>query len=69
PDGHAWVLAVEDDGSGLPAQPKPGARRGLGLDAMRARAAEMDAALRLAAVPTGGTRVELRFRPGAQRGI
>ena len=69
PEGQGWVLSVEDDGAGIPAEPRAGGRRGLGLDAMRARAAEMEAQLRIEPGRAGGTRVELRFRPGAGRGV
>ena len=41
-DGPSWRLVVEDDGRGLAPEPDdPKVRRGLGLEAMKARAAEM----------------------------
>jgi signal transduction histidine kinase len=60
--GSNWSLAVTDDGRGIAAPPSS-ARRGLGLDGMRARAADMGASISWEPPEGGGTRVVLRFRP------
>jgi signal transduction histidine kinase len=51
-DGSLHVT-VEDDGAGLPAQPTPG----VGIQSMRARAADMGGRVRLGLADGGGTRV------------
>lgn len=68
PVGRAWALVVRDDGAGLPGARHaglPGARHarpaGHGLKAMRARAAEIDAELRISSAPGRGTTVSVRF--------
>jgi signal transduction histidine kinase len=61
--GPEWKLTVTDDGRGIPAGPPTSARRGLGLDGMRARAAEMGGSIAWESAPGGGTTVVLRFRP------
>jgi signal transduction histidine kinase len=63
PAGAEWVLTITDDGRGIAPTPQPPERRGLGLDGMRARAAEMGGSIRWEAAPGGGTTVVLRFRP------
>lgn len=63
-EGPGWRLEVEDDGRGLPAESAtPSVRRGLGIEAMRARVAEMGGAIEWDRGPSGGTRVTVRFRP------
>jgi signal transduction histidine kinase len=62
--GSEWILSVEDDGRGMSTTPTTG-RRGLGLDGMRARAAEMRASIAWEQREREGTRVTLRFRPEA----
>jgi two-component system NarL family sensor kinase len=52
-DGRLHVT-VEDDGTGLPAQPSPG----VGIQSMRARAADIGGQLRLGPADGGGTRVD-----------
>ena len=65
-EGSDWRLEVEDDGRGLAgASEVPSVRRGLGIDAMKARVAEMGGAITWDRGPLGGTRVGLRFRTGA----
>lgn len=56
-EGHTLVLTVSDDGRGLPAD----ARAGVGLVAMRERAAELEGVLLVGARPGGGTQVEARL--------
>ena len=65
-DGAGWKLEVEDDGRGLPegAEAPPTVRRGLGLEAMRARAAEMDGRIAWDRGEAGGTRVTVWFGTG-----
>jgi signal transduction histidine kinase len=62
-EGPALCLQVEDDGVGLPAQP----RQGVGLSSMRQRAAELGGTWSVQPRPDGGTRlrVELPLRPAA----
>jgi signal transduction histidine kinase len=62
-DGSDWLLSVADDGRGIAAA-SPSGRRGLGLDGMRARAADMNATIRWD--QDAGTRVTVRFRPEAE---
>lgn len=57
----SWVLAVEDDGVGLPAEP---GSTGLGLASIRARAVTIGASVRWERPEAGGTRVEVRFDLG-----
>jgi signal transduction histidine kinase len=64
-EGPDWALTVTDDGRGLETAPPPAARRGLGLDGMRARAGDMGASIVWEQAPGGGTRVALRFRPSS----
>ncbi len=52
-EAEALRLIVEDDGVGLPAEPS----RGIGLDSMRRRAAEVGGSLAIERLPRGGTRV------------
>lgn len=52
-DGAALRVEIEDDGVGLPAEP----RAGVGLQSMRDRALELDGELRVEAVSGGGTRI------------
>ena len=64
-DGPAWRVEVEDDGRGLSAAVAgPSVRRGLGIEAMKARVAEMGAAISWERGPAGGTLVTVRFRTG-----
>jgi signal transduction histidine kinase len=64
-DGGAWAIDVEDDGRGLPAdESRPSVRRGLGLEAMKARVAEMGGTISWDRGGSGGTRVQVRFRTG-----
>jgi two-component system, NarL family, sensor kinase len=51
-DGMLHVI-VEDDGTGLPAQPSPG----VGIESMQARASDVGGRLRLGSADGGGTRV------------
>ncbi len=59
-DGSHLSVMVTDDGAGLPRD----ARMGVGLRAMRERAAELDGALNIEALHTGGTRVWARLPLG-----
>lgn len=59
-EGSALHLQVEDDGSGLPAQP----RDGVGLVSMRRRAAELGGTWTAGPRPGGGTRVEVALPLG-----
>lgn len=52
-EGRALTVQVEDDGSGLPAQPVPG----VGLASMRERAEELGGRCEIAIRAGGGTRV------------
>jgi len=66
-DVEGWRLEVEDDGCGIPAgQQLPSARRGLGIEAMKARVAEMNGTISWGRAAAGGTRVVVRFRTGAE---
>ena len=65
-DGRDWRLEVEDDGRGLPSgHAGPSVRRGLGIEALRSRVAEMGGAIVWDRGPMGGTRVVVRFRTGS----
>jgi signal transduction histidine kinase len=55
--GDALTLVVEDDGRGLPADPRPG----VGLASMHERAAEVGGECRIEPRPGGGTRVIARL--------
>lgn len=55
-DGPALRLSVEDDGTGLPATPRPG---GLGLRSMRERAVEIGGSCPVSGRPDGGTVVDV----------
>ena len=55
--GDDLTVVVEDDGRGLPNQP----RAGVGLTSMRERAAELGGECRVEARPGGGTRVVARL--------
>ena len=58
-------LVLEDDGRGLSGESSaPSVRRGLGIEAMRARVAEMGGTIAWDRGPLGGTRVTVRFRTG-----
>jgi len=64
-DGGGWKLEVEDDGRGIPGEAeRSSTRRGLGLSAMKARAAEMRGAVAWDTGTLGGTRVTVTFRTG-----
>ncbi len=64
-EGPGWRIEIEDDGRGLPgAEARPGARRGLGLEAMKTRATEMGGTIAWESRPGGGTSVAVRFRTG-----
>jgi signal transduction histidine kinase len=52
-----FVISIVDDGRGLP----PDVRSGVGMSAMRERAAELGGALEVSSVPDGGTRVVARL--------
>jgi signal transduction histidine kinase len=56
-DGDALVLAVADDGQGMPAVVRPG----VGLESMRARAEEIGGSFELGPARGGGTRVSVRL--------
>jgi signal transduction histidine kinase len=64
-DGTRLSVQVDDDGSGLPTQP----RDGVGLSSMRRRAAELGGTWSVSDRPGGGTRirVELPLRAAADR--
>lgn len=65
-EAPGWRLEIEDDGRGLPedsAMP-PSGRRGLGIEAMKARVAEMGGAIAWDRGARGGTRVIVTFRTG-----
>jgi signal transduction histidine kinase len=62
---EAWRIEIADDGRGLDTTPTEDAtRRGMGLEAMRSRAAEMGGSIEWERPAAGGTRVVLRFRGG-----
>lgn len=62
--GRLVELVIEDDGLGLEATGGPSAPdRGLGLQSMEARLAEVGGSLSLGPRPGGGTRLVARFRP------
>jgi signal transduction histidine kinase len=63
PDGDRWLLWVEDDGCGMPAEPAGFVGEGLGLESMKRRAAAIAAAVTWSPGPLGGTRVEIAFDP------
>jgi signal transduction histidine kinase/ligand-binding sensor domain-containing protein len=66
-DVEGWRLEVEDDGRGIPAgQQPPSVRRGLGIEAMRARVAELNGSIAWERGAAGGTRVVVRFRTGRE---
>lgn len=56
-----WLLAVADDGCGMPLSPLQCARLGFGLVGMRERAAAIGAALDIDSLPGEGTRVTVRL--------
>jgi signal transduction histidine kinase len=56
-DERSLLVAVEDDGVGLPAQ----LRYGVGLNAMRERATELGGTCTAETAPGGGTRIEARI--------
>ena len=55
--GAELMVVVEDDGAGLPAEPRPG----VGLASMHDRAAELGGECRIERRPGGGTRVVARL--------
>lgn len=61
-DGKLLVVEIEDDGRGLP----PAYRPGVGLHAMRERAAELGGDWTIEAPASGGTRVRARLPIDAQ---
>jgi signal transduction histidine kinase len=64
-DGSGWAIDVEDNGRGLPAdESRPSVRRGLGIEAMTARVAEMGGTISWDRGASGGARVQVRFRTG-----
>jgi len=61
-----WRMWVEDDGRGMPPETSsPGVEHGIGLEAMRSRAAQIGATILWTPGGSGGTRVEVAFRPSA----
>jgi two-component system, NarL family, sensor kinase len=56
-DDDALVVAIVDDGPGIPA----GARSGVGLQSMQERAAELNGRCIIQPNPTGGTIIEARL--------
>jgi signal transduction histidine kinase len=62
--GESWTVTVTDDGNGFRPEAGDPTRRGLGLEAMRTRAAEMGGAVAWEPGEAGGTRVVVRFRAG-----
>jgi signal transduction histidine kinase len=66
-DGRDWRLEIEDDGRGLAADlTAPSVRRGLGIEAIRSRVAEMGGSIAWDRGEMGGTRVIVRFRTGGE---
>ena len=63
PAERGWTLWVEDDGRGIDPDAVPREGGGLGLAAMRQRAASIGATLRIESPAAGGTRVTLHFDP------
>jgi signal transduction histidine kinase/ligand-binding sensor domain-containing protein len=64
-EGPGWRLEVEDDGRGISDNPAvPSVRRGLGIEAMKTRVAEMGGTIAWNRGEAGGTRVTVRFRTG-----
>ena len=68
PAGRMWRLWIEDDGAGMPADPVSPEGRGLGLQSMRLRAAEIGAEIIWRDATGGGTRVEILFEPRGRIG-
>ncbi len=65
--GRTWSMWIEDDGHGMPAgtqATRP--ERGIGLEAMRDRASQIDATIAWMPRDGGGTRVQVGFRPNAE---
>jgi signal transduction histidine kinase len=58
--GH-WVMAVEDDGSGMEERPEHYAREGFGLTSMRQRASAIGGEWQIESQPGAGTRVSVRL--------
>jgi len=63
-DGEA-IIDISDDGVGVPACPER--ENHFGLHIMRERAEVLGGVLRLESLPSGGSRVQLRFIPAAGR--
>ncbi|MBD3866919.1 MAG: hypothetical protein IFK94_02250 [Acidobacteria bacterium] len=63
PEGARWLLWVEDDGCGMPAETASTEGQGLGLISMKKRAAAIGAVVTWGPGPGGGTRVEIGFDP------
>lgn len=59
-DAGSLHVTVEDDGNGMPVQP----RDGVGLASMRRRALELGGTWEVGACPGGGTRIEVRLPNG-----
>ena len=60
--GTDIVIAVTDDGGGVP----KGSRPGLGISSMRERAEELGGLFTIEELPAGGTRVTARIPAGAR---
>jgi signal transduction histidine kinase len=56
-----WVLAVEDDGTGMEQRPEYYAREGFGLTSMRQRASAIGGEWQIESQPGAGTRVSVRL--------
>jgi signal transduction histidine kinase len=55
-----WILAVQDDGSGMEQRPELSARRGYGLASMRQRAGAIGGEWQIQSEPGRGTRLSVR---------
>ena len=60
-DAEYWVMAVEDDGSGMGQRPEHYTREGFGLTSMRQRASAIGGEWQIESQPGVGTRVSVRL--------
>jgi signal transduction histidine kinase len=66
PDGSRWSLTVRDDGRGMTDGEPEAGDHGFGLESMRRRAQEINAALEIRSSASDGTAVRLMFDPRAR---
>jgi signal transduction histidine kinase len=60
-----WVLAIADDGRGMPSEPERCAQQGFGLNSMRERANAIGGVWHIDSAPGTGTRVSVRVPRGS----